>query len=80
MGAWSRLVGGEFLTWLAPSRGLRWADISCDNGCSTEQIVDFTARHKVDALDPSAERLAHARTLLAGRQVTFHQSDAMALS
>lgn len=80
MGVWSRLVGAEFLAWLAPSRGLRWADIGCGNGCSTEQILALTAPLSVDALDPSAEQLAHARTVLAGQPVTFHQGDAMALT
>lgn len=79
MGAWSRLVGAEFLKWLAPEHGLRWADIGCGNGCSTEQLVEYAAPRAVDAIDPSAEQLAHARTLLAGKHVTFHQGDAMAL-
>ncbi len=79
MGVWSRLVGADFMEWLAPSRGLRWADVGCGNGCSTEQIIDLAAPHTVDALDPSAEQLAHARTLLVGRQATFHQGDALAL-
>jgi hypothetical protein len=29
MGKWSRLVGGAFLDWLAPSAGLRWLDVGC---------------------------------------------------
>jgi hypothetical protein len=32
MGVWSRLVGETFLSWLAPSPGLRWIDIGCGNG------------------------------------------------
>jgi SAM-dependent methyltransferase len=79
MGVWSRLVGEQFLDWLAPEPGLRWADIGCGNGCSTEQLLERTAATAIEALDPSAEQLAHARALLAGKPVTFHQGDAMAL-
>lgn len=79
MGVWSRLVGAQFLAWLAPPPGLAWADIGCGNGCSTEQLFERAAPCEIEALDPSAEQLAHARALLAGRAVTFHQGDAMAL-
>lgn len=79
MGAWSRLVGDQFLDWLAPVPGLTWADIGCGNGCSTEQLLQRSAARAIEALDPSAEQLVHARALLSGKPVAFHQGDAMAL-
>lgn len=79
MGVWSRLVGEQFLAWLAPAPGLRWVDIGCGNGCSTEQLFQLAAPAEVSALDPSAEQLSHASALLAGKPVSFHQGGAMQL-
>ena len=79
MGVWSRLVGEQFLDWVEPPGGLSWADIGCGNGCSTEQLLELTEASAIVALDPSAEQLAHARVQLAGKPVSFHQGDAMAL-
>jgi trans-aconitate methyltransferase len=64
MGTWSRLVGDIFLTWLAPSSGLRWIDIGCGNGAFTEQIVERCAPAEVQGIDPSeanSSSRAHAR-------------------
>jgi SAM-dependent methyltransferase len=79
MGVWSRLVGEQFLAWLAPTQGLRWADIGCGNGCSTEQLLHIARPASVAALDPSAEQLSSARALLSGQPVTLEQGSAMAL-
>lgn len=79
MGVWSRLVGEQFLAWLAPAKGLRWVDIGCGNGCSTEQLLQVAQPASVAALDPSAEQLTAARALLTGQPVTFEQGSAMAL-
>jgi SAM-dependent methyltransferase len=79
MGAWSRRIGDPFLDWLAPARGLTWADIGCGNGCSTEQLCQRVAPRAVEALDPSPEQVAHAATRLKDLPVTLRQGDAMAL-
>lgn len=79
MGVWSRLISNPFLDWLAPAPGLRWADIGCGNGCSTEQLCQRVAPKSVEAIDPSPEQLAHATMLLKNQPVTLHQGDAMAL-
>jgi SAM-dependent methyltransferase len=79
MGAWSRLVGEDFLAWLDAAPGQRWADIGCGNGCFTEQILAVAAPASVDALDPSADQLAHAEARLRGRAVRLRRGDAMAL-
>ena len=39
MGVWSRIAGEVFLDWVAPAKGLTWADIGCGNGA-------FTAAHR----------------------------------
>jgi SAM-dependent methyltransferase len=40
MGAWSRLVGEDFVDWLAPAAGLRWIDVGCGNGAFIELLVE----------------------------------------
>ena len=62
MGVWSRLVGETFLSWLAPSPGLRWIDIGCGNGAFTEQIVERCAPAEVQGVDPSEAQLVFARS------------------
>ncbi len=79
MGAWSRLAGEVFLDWLAPSPGLRWADVGCGNGAFTELIAERCAPAELQAMDPSEGQLAFARTRPGARLATFRQGDAMAL-
>ncbi|MGZ8259836.1 MAG: class I SAM-dependent methyltransferase, partial [Caldimonas sp.] len=79
MGKWSRLAGDDFLQWLAPPSGWRWADVGCGNGAFTELLVERCAPRDVQGIDPSAEQLAFARTRLAAAPVALCQGDAMAL-
>ena len=80
MGVWSRLVGETFLSWLAPSPGLRWIDIGCGNGAFTEQIVERCAPAEVQGVDPSEAQLVFARSRPGARLAEFRQGDAMALA
>ncbi len=79
MGAWSRLAGTVFLDWLAPAKGLTWADIGCGNGAFTQLIVERCAPARVFGVDPSPGQLAYARTRLASMPVELATGDAMAL-
>jgi SAM-dependent methyltransferase len=79
MGAWSRLVGADFLEWLNPGRDWRWLDVGCGNGAFTEMIVERCHPASVDGVDPAEGQLAFARTRTAARRARFHQGDAMAL-
>ena len=79
MGAWSRLVGGVFLDWLAPPPDLAWIDVGCGSGAFTELIVERAAPAEVHGLDPSDAQLVYARSRPASRLAVFHQGDAMAL-
>jgi SAM-dependent methyltransferase len=79
MGVWSRMVGEQFLDWLAPAPGLAWADIGCGSGAFSELIAERCAPARIHAIDPSEAQLAYARTRPAARIAEFRQGDAMAL-
>jgi len=79
MGAWSRIAGSIFLDWLAPAKGLDWADIGCGNGAFTALIAERCAPKHVKAIDPSPGQLAYAKTRLAAAPVELTTGDAMAL-
>ncbi len=79
MGVWSRLAGEVFLDWLAPAKGLAWADIGCGNGAFTELICTRTAPALVEGLDPSEGQLAYARARPGVAAARFQQGDALAL-
>src|SRR6187431_1820505 len=79
MGIWSRIAGEVFLDWVAPKRGLTWADIGCGNGAFTQLIVDRCAPALVKGIDPSAGQIDYARTRLASAPVELTTGDAMAL-
>lgn len=79
MGIWSRLAGTVFLDWLNPAPGQRWADIGCGNGAFTEVLSQRCGPVEIQAIDPSAQQLAFARSRPGVAGATFHQGDAMAL-
>ena len=79
MGTWSRLAGEEFLRWLAPPSGGRWADVGCGNGAFTELLFERCAPAHVEGIDPSEGQLAFARERLAKQSAKFQLGDAMAL-
>ena len=79
MGVWCRLAGEQFLQWLAPSAGWRWADVGCGNGAFTELLFERCAPAEVLGIDPSPQQLAFARERLARAPAHFVEGDAMAL-
>jgi ubiquinone/menaquinone biosynthesis C-methylase UbiE len=80
MGVWSRAIGEQFLHWLAPPPGWRWADVGCGNGAFTELLVERCAPAAVCGIDPSPAQLAFARERFAADvAVRFVEGDAMAL-
>ena len=79
MGRWSNLAGQIFLEWLAQPKGLRWLDVGCGTGVFTELLVTQGAPGEVQALDPSAAQIAHARTRAGMSIAHFREGDAQAL-
>ena len=79
MGAWSQLVGAEFLDWLAPEPGQRWIDVGCGNGAFTELVVQRCAPAAIDGIDPSSGQLDFARRRPGAAAARFHQGEAVPL-
>ncbi len=79
MGVWSRLIGNEFLDWLALPHGLRCIDVGCGNGAFTELLVDRCKPSEVQGIDPSPEQIAFARQRHTAKLAEFRVGDAMAL-
>ena len=79
MGRWSRLVGAEFLEWLALPEARRWLDVGCGNGAFSEEIFTRRAPEAVVGIDPSPEQVAYARTRLSASIAEFREADAQAL-
>ncbi len=79
MGVWSRLVGREFLDWIAPAPDLRWLDVGCGNGAFTQLIAEHCAPLTLVGIDPSDAQLAFARRHPLLQSAAFALADAMAL-
>ncbi len=71
MGPWSRLVGEQFLDWLAPWAGLRWIDIGCGNGVFTEEVMRRCALAEVQRIDPSDAQITFARKRFGASGAAF---------
>jgi SAM-dependent methyltransferase len=79
MGRWSRLLAREFLKWLSLPAGLRWIDVCCGSGITSEAIVECAAAASVVGVDASPEQISFAREHRARSNATFETADAMAL-
>jgi SAM-dependent methyltransferase len=79
MGPWSRAVGIEFLRWLSPPTDVRWLDMGCGSGISTELIVERCAPASVIGIDPSQAQIDHACRRHFANHVQFQIADAKAL-
>jgi SAM-dependent methyltransferase len=77
VGAWSRLIGEQFLDWLALGDGLRWLDVGCGTGVFSGLVAERAAPVAISGVDPSAQRLAFARERLPSGD--FREGNAMAL-
>jgi ubiquinone/menaquinone biosynthesis C-methylase UbiE len=79
MGRWSRLLAGEFLSWLNLPANLRWLDVCCGSGVLTEAVVEGCAPARVTGIDASPQQVSFARARRAHPAVSFETGDAMAL-
>ena len=53
MGRWSRAAGETFLDWLALPPGLKWLDVGCGTGASTELVLARCKPASSDGIDPA---------------------------
>jgi SAM-dependent methyltransferase len=76
VGRWSRLVGREFIGWLAAPSRADWLDVGCGSGALTATILALAAPRHIHAIDPSAGYLAVAQQQVADPRVQFEQGNA----
>jgi SAM-dependent methyltransferase len=79
IGRWSRLIAPRFVDWLGAKPGADWLEVGCGTGALTTAIVRAGAPASVEACDPSAAFIAHARDGLEDPRVTFSIAGAEAL-
>ena len=71
MGRWSRKVAPAFLDWLAPSPGLRWADLGCGSGALTAAILERTSPASVLGVDPAPRQVTEAARRITDERASF---------
>lgn len=71
VGRWGRLVGAQFLDWLAAPAGARWLDVGCGTGALTERILTNSDPMSVVGVDPSSGFIEHARAHVGDPRATF---------
>lgn len=79
VGRWSRLVGREFLAWLAQPPGLRWLDVGSGTGALSQMILETAAPLAVVGVDQSEGYIAYAHERVGDPRVRFRKADAQAL-
>lgn len=79
MGAWSQIIGEQFLDWLKLPAQLDWLDVGCGNGAFTEQICTHMQPARLAGIDPSSAQLDYARSRAQLADALLLEGDAMAL-
>jgi SAM-dependent methyltransferase len=79
IGRWSRLVGREFIDWLALPAKKRWLDVGCGTGALTQTILACADPVSVIGVDPSDGFIAQAREQTRDARASFHAGKAEAL-
>ena len=79
MGAWSQLLGSQFINWLNPAINKKWIDIGCGTGAFTEQIFNKCAPTNIIGIDPSKEQIEFATNRFSSNNLDFKIGDAMSL-
>src|ERR1700752_611076 len=79
VGRWSRKVAAELLRWLAPARGLTWADVGWGTGALSETILASREPAAIAGVDPPEGLVAAARARVRDPRVHFVTGDATRL-
>jgi ubiquinone/menaquinone biosynthesis C-methylase UbiE len=78
MGRWSSLVAGQFVDWLSPRSGSRWADVGCGSGALSAAIINRHNPAAVIAVDHSEGFVRTAQQRL-GRRASCKIGNALSL-
>jgi SAM-dependent methyltransferase len=76
IGRWSRLVGREFIDWLAIPTASTWVDVGCGTGALSQTILERAAPTSVLGVDPSADFIGHARATIHDERARFEVGSA----
>ena len=79
VGRWSRLVGREFVDWLALPRDIRWLDVGCGTGALSQVILGRCSPRELIGVDPSEGYLDFARDRVIDPRIGFRVGRAEAL-
>src|SRR5438874_1032837 len=79
IGRWSRLVGREFLAWLALPPGGRWLDVGSGTGALSQVILETAAPQSVRGIDRSEGYVSFAREQVRDARASFETGDAQSL-
>jgi SAM-dependent methyltransferase len=79
VGRWSRLVGAEFLEWLAVPPGARWLDVGSGTGVLTETVLVDRSPVEVVGVEPSDAFREYAAAQVPDPRVSFRAGNAQAL-
>jgi SAM-dependent methyltransferase len=79
VGRWSRLVAGEFISWLARPENSQWLDVGCGTGALSQMILQMTNPRLVKGIDRSEDYVKTARKNTNYSNAEFESGDAQAL-
>ncbi len=79
-GKWSRVVGRDYIDWLAVEKGLRWLDVGCGTGALCEVILGRCAPEEYIGVDVAEAQLEYARSRHSDDRARFQIDDALSLS
>ncbi|MGH3671681.1 MAG: class I SAM-dependent methyltransferase [Pseudonocardiaceae bacterium] len=79
IGRWSRLVGREFVEWIAPETGRRWLDVGCGTGSLSAVVLATAKPTSVIGVDPASGYVEYARAHVLDERVEFRVGDAREL-
>lgn len=79
MGRWSRLAAIRFVEWLSIARDARWLDVGCGTGALTSAILAAAAPREIVGIDPAADYIALARSVIADGRCRFIVGEAQSL-
>lgn len=79
IGRWSRLVGHEFLKWLAVKPSARWLDIGCGSGALSQSILKDTSPASVKGIDLSKTFIEYCKAQLLDPRTSFEVGNALAI-